>query len=489
MDAEKKVWRGLCWNHFSPAAVAFALFPPSLPPALSARNRGSFLRKVCIGFSSFFFLFFSSAGIHTHTHGGRERRGERERRRDGLAAWRYVGGMERVFCAAQIWGVFFPRALCTRGWLFAFHSWFDFRDVTSLNRTHKDTKSSNGVWGEGVGWKLGEGGRYRGRRRRRGGRKKCKQITSEPRFVSIRDCVELLYFSFLSAQVCCDTFNFGDMDAHRGAPPAGQQIVHVRGDSQTELEALFSAVTNPSKAARQPAPLPMRMRKLPDSFFRQPDPRGHSRQVKLQHHPTHTHWFLRSTQSTFTDAFLTLSHFRWFRVSLQWWNGVVFHRICWGCWLWAGLRQESDLCRVKVWSNCWQEVGGSHYVHVEYKVVTGGYIGQEMIKEPENTIWGWWMAWQMHWFKSHSPIHTFSYAVGGGYSTWSVCSTTAFNRSHNQGQFWGFSISSKDTRPVRLPYMVCQHSHTDDTVPGAVWGFTIFPITTGVIFPAAQDEI
>lgn len=75
------------------------------------------------------------------------------------------------------------------------------------------------------------------------------------------------------------TPNFGDMDAHHGAPPAGQQIVHVRGDSQTELEALFSAVMNPSKALRQPASLPMRMRKLPDSFFRQPDSRGHSRQV------------------------------------------------------------------------------------------------------------------------------------------------------------------------------------------------------------------
>ncbi|KAM6907625.1 transcriptional coactivator YAP1-like [Xenentodon cancila] len=69
------------------------------------------------------------------------------------------------------------------------------------------------------------------------------------------------------------------MDAHRGAPPAGQQVVHVRGDSQTELEALFSAVMNPSKAGRQPPSLPMRMRKLPDSFFRPPDPRGHSRQA------------------------------------------------------------------------------------------------------------------------------------------------------------------------------------------------------------------
>ncbi|KAG7261373.1 hypothetical protein CRUP_036087, partial [Coryphaenoides rupestris] len=78
------------------------------------------------------------------------------------------------------------------------------------------------------------------------------------------------------------------MDAHRGAPPppppppptSGQQVVHVRGDSQTDLEALFNAVMNPSKtAARPPASLPMRMRKLPDSFFRQPDPRGHSRQA------------------------------------------------------------------------------------------------------------------------------------------------------------------------------------------------------------------
>ncbi|CAL8267951.1 unnamed protein product [Merluccius merluccius] len=68
------------------------------------------------------------------------------------------------------------------------------------------------------------------------------------------------------------------MDAHHGAPPTGQQVVHVRGDSQTDLEALFNAVMNP-KTARPPASLPMRMRKLPDSFFRQPDPRGHSRQA------------------------------------------------------------------------------------------------------------------------------------------------------------------------------------------------------------------
>ncbi|KAM6987075.1 transcriptional coactivator YAP1-like [Aplochiton taeniatus] len=69
------------------------------------------------------------------------------------------------------------------------------------------------------------------------------------------------------------------MDAHHGAPPAGQQVVHVRGDSQTDLEDLFNAVMNPNKTASLPSAVPMRMRKLPDSFFRQPDPRGHSRQA------------------------------------------------------------------------------------------------------------------------------------------------------------------------------------------------------------------
>ncbi|XP_046876595.1 transcriptional coactivator YAP1-like [Hypomesus transpacificus] len=68
------------------------------------------------------------------------------------------------------------------------------------------------------------------------------------------------------------------MDAQQSAPPAGQQVVHVRGDSQTDLEALFNAVMNP-KTASLPPSLPMRMRKLPDSFFRQPDPRSHSRQA------------------------------------------------------------------------------------------------------------------------------------------------------------------------------------------------------------------
>ncbi|XP_063301004.1 transcriptional coactivator YAP1 isoform X6 [Pelobates fuscus] len=59
---------------------------------------------------------------------------------------------------------------------------------------------------------------------------------------------------------------------------AVSQIVHVRGDSETDLEALFNAVMNP-KTANVPQTLPMRMRKLPDSFFKQPEPKSHSRQA------------------------------------------------------------------------------------------------------------------------------------------------------------------------------------------------------------------
>ncbi|XP_050018141.1 transcriptional coactivator YAP1 isoform X8 [Alexandromys fortis] len=62
------------------------------------------------------------------------------------------------------------------------------------------------------------------------------------------------------------------------APPAGHQVVHVRGDSETDLEALFNAVMNP-KTANVPQTVPMRLRKLPDSFFKPPEPKSHSRQA------------------------------------------------------------------------------------------------------------------------------------------------------------------------------------------------------------------
>ncbi|XP_060929225.1 transcriptional coactivator YAP1 [Limanda limanda] len=68
------------------------------------------------------------------------------------------------------------------------------------------------------------------------------------------------------------------MDQGQHNPPAGHQIVHVRGDSQTDLETLFSAVMNP-KGTVIPQSVPMRMRKLPDSFFKPPEPKSHSRQA------------------------------------------------------------------------------------------------------------------------------------------------------------------------------------------------------------------
>ncbi|XP_051512338.1 transcriptional coactivator YAP1 isoform X2 [Myxocyprinus asiaticus] len=68
------------------------------------------------------------------------------------------------------------------------------------------------------------------------------------------------------------------MDQSQHNPPAGHQIVHVRGDSETDLEALFNAVMNPKNAIVPPS-VPMRMRKLPDSFFKPPEPKSHSRQA------------------------------------------------------------------------------------------------------------------------------------------------------------------------------------------------------------------
>ncbi|XP_017563524.1 transcriptional coactivator YAP1 isoform X2 [Pygocentrus nattereri] len=68
------------------------------------------------------------------------------------------------------------------------------------------------------------------------------------------------------------------MDPSQHNPPAGHQIVHVRGDSETDLEALFNAVMNPKNAA-VPSSVPMRLRKLPDSFFKPPEPKSHSRQA------------------------------------------------------------------------------------------------------------------------------------------------------------------------------------------------------------------
>ncbi|XP_017271941.1 transcriptional coactivator YAP1 [Kryptolebias marmoratus] len=68
------------------------------------------------------------------------------------------------------------------------------------------------------------------------------------------------------------------MDPSQHNPPAGHQIIHVRGDSETDLETLFNIVMNPN-SPNIPHCVPMRMRKLPDSFFNPPEPKSHSRQA------------------------------------------------------------------------------------------------------------------------------------------------------------------------------------------------------------------
>nr|XP_032814209.1 transcriptional coactivator YAP1-like [Petromyzon marinus] len=61
-----------------------------------------------------------------------------------------------------------------------------------------------------------------------------------------------------------------------------QHVVTSRADSATDLEALFNAVMNPG-AANMPQSVPMRKRKLPESFFRPPEARAagcpHARQA------------------------------------------------------------------------------------------------------------------------------------------------------------------------------------------------------------------
>uniref|UniRef100_A0A8C6QTA2 Transcriptional coactivator YAP1 n=1 Tax=Nannospalax galili TaxID=1026970 RepID=A0A8C6QTA2_NANGA len=59
--------------------------------------------------------------------------------------------------------------------------------------------------------------------------------------------------------------------------PATHQILQVRRDAETDLEALFNAVMNPT-TANVPQNVPMRLRKLPDSFKPQ-EPKSHSRQA------------------------------------------------------------------------------------------------------------------------------------------------------------------------------------------------------------------
>lgn len=69
-------------------------------------------------------------------------------------------------------------------------------------------------------------------------------------------------------------------DAGRDQPSRGGPVVHVRGDSETELDLLFSVLKQDSK----PTGPSFRDKNLPPSFFNPPEPRpggSHSREGSL----------------------------------------------------------------------------------------------------------------------------------------------------------------------------------------------------------------
>jgi len=62
----------------------------------------------------------------------------------------------------------------------------------------------------------------------------------------------------------------------------GTHVVHIRGDSDSELQALFDTVLRPDDS-RRPKPVPLRLRKLPDSFFNPPSIGSKSPSVSVNH--------------------------------------------------------------------------------------------------------------------------------------------------------------------------------------------------------------
>jgi len=68
-----------------------------------------------------------------------------------------------------------------------------------------------------------------------------------------------------------------------GVPnPAKNQVIHIRGDSDSELQALFDSVLQPN-ASRRPKQVPLRLRKLPDSFFNPPSTGSKSPSLSVNH--------------------------------------------------------------------------------------------------------------------------------------------------------------------------------------------------------------
>ena len=74
------------------------------------------------------------------------------------------------------------------------------------------------------------------------------------------------------------TVSESNMSQGSAADPRGEQVVHVRGDSDSDLDALFQVLKN-----AQPNQVPLSKRKLPASFFKPPEPRSanHSREGSL----------------------------------------------------------------------------------------------------------------------------------------------------------------------------------------------------------------
>lgn len=83
------------------------------------------------------------------------------------------------------------------------------------------------------------------------------------------------------------------MSQDRTAP-----IVHVRENSDTELEALFKIAMNPSLAPDTNKSLPLRMRNLPPSFFCPPQPPQQNQQQQSRENSMNIHMRAHSSPAS-----------------------------------------------------------------------------------------------------------------------------------------------------------------------------------------------